>query len=93
MWTYALLHNWDLSWWGRAWLAGAGNTPNLTEHAATLRRFEWTGPGQIMVMSIPDPSFSALKDSKYPYDERKKEKRVIVMTFIKLGTVPLKGQV
>ena len=44
--------------------------------AATLRRFEWTGPGQIMVMSIPDPSFSALKDSKYPYDERKKEKRV-----------------
>ena len=34
--------------------------------AATLSKLETTGPGQIMVMSIPDPSFSDLRDSKYP---------------------------
>ena len=34
--------------------------------AATLSKLETTGPGQIMVMSMPDPSFSDLRDSKYP---------------------------
>ena len=34
--------------------------------AATLSKLETTGPGQIMVMSMPEPSFSDLRDSKYP---------------------------